>query len=72
MFSGQSKQLPLLLYDDYGKDVTNISTVILSMNNDSIPNPRTIASRNVTIYGTEGTKWRLTVATRSTELGMVK
>ena len=70
VFPGQSKQLPLLLYDDYDKDVTNISTVIISMSNHSIPNPRTIASRNVTIYGIEGTKQELTVAT--TELGMVK
>ena len=70
VFPGQSKQLPLLLYDDYGKDVTNISIVILNMSNHSISNPYTIASRNVTIYGTEGTKQKLTVTT--TEPGMVK
>ena len=64
VFPGKSKQLPLLLSDDYGKDVSNITVLTLSMQNGSLYSPHfTFANGNVTIYGIEGEVQTLIIST---------
>ena len=64
VFPGESKPLPLHLYDDYNNEVKNVAVVNLHTDDQVKPMHLTIvASRNVTYCGKESSTHTLTVRT---------